>query len=311
MRKIFAVLLFIVSVPWTADVYSQEEKTPEPAAPKAPVALNPQKSVLLDVDDGKLILETEVVLRAGLLEMLVCLKQTKEHESILSIDAKAATVHAGLLALGCKPGTPVKFDPEFQPPQGQEIEIWLMWKDAEGKWQRTKAQNWIRSVTRKYHIAKLEQFPSGVKIPEDSDLRYDDKFHELLWFGIMSDRERDRMLALSSDPKYQAAIKELHKISQIVPMTADWVFSGSGFYHDEKTGQQFYLAESGDLICVANFSTATLDVREKSSANSEGGLSYEAWEERIPPLGTKVRVELIPVKPEAEEKQPASDATAK
>ncbi|HSG68804.1 MAG TPA: YdjY domain-containing protein [Planctomycetaceae bacterium] len=310
MRLTIALLLSTVTLSWVSHACAQTPKTPADE-PKAPVALNPQKTVLLDRDDHKLILETEVVLRAGLLEMLVCLKQTKEHESILSLDAKAATVHAGLLALGSQPGTPVKFDPEFQPPQGQVIEIWMMWKDAEGKWQRTKAQNWIRSVTRKYHIAKLEQFPAGVKIPEDSDLRYDDKFHELLWFGMMSDRDRDRMLALSADAKYQAAVKELHKISQVVPMTADWVFSGSGFYRDEATGQQHYLAEGGDLICVANFSTATLDVREKSSANSEGGLSYEAWEERIPPLGTKVRVELIPVKPEPEEKQPPADAPAK
>ena len=292
---------------WANQSNSAEPVQPESTVVKEPVALNPQKTVYIDLEDQKLILETEVVFRAGLLEMLVCLKQTKEHESILSLDAKAMTVHAGLLAIGAKPGGPVKFVPEFQPPQGQEIEIWMTWRDEQGKMHRTKAQNWVRSTTRKYHIAKLEQFPTGVKIPEDTDLRYDDKFHELLWFGIMSEPERDKILALSSEQNYQEAVQQLYKISQITPMTADWVFSGSGFFEEEGSGERHYLAESGDLICVANFATATLDVKEKSSANSEGGLSYEAWEERVPPLGTKVRVELIPVKPGEKKKTPTPE----
>jgi hypothetical protein len=275
-----------------------------------PVALNPEKSVLLDRQDKKLILETEVVFRAGLLEMLVCLKQTKEHESILSLNAKASTVHAGLLALGAETGTPVKFLPEFQPPRGQKIEIWLMWKNPDGKWERTKAQNWIREATRKYHVASLERLPPGLNIPEDSNLRHDDKFGELLWFGIMSEPERDKLLSWSGDDQFQKAVKQLFEISQIHPMTAEWVFSGSGFFEDEETGQRHYLAESGDLICVANFASATIDVKEESSADSQGGLSYEAWEERIPPLGTKVRVELIPVQPDETTDEPTREGNS-
>lgn len=258
------------------------------------VPLNPQKTVLLDRAGGKLILETEVVFRNGLLEMLVCLKQTKEHESILALDAKARTVHAGLLALGAEPGKPVSWDPEFQPPSGREIEITLMWQDEQGKWRRCKAQRWLRGVTRKYFIAGLKKLPDGFQLPEDSELRYDPKHHELLWFGIMSDREKQSLLKVSSDPSYQKAVKTLYEASQIKPMKSEWVFAGSGFYVEEGTGKRYYLAENGNLICVANFSSATLDVREESSAEA-GGLSYEAWEERIPPLGTRVRVELEPV----------------
>jgi len=264
------------------------------------VPLNPQKTVLLDRKGGKLILETEVVFRNGLLEMLVCLKQTKEHESILSLNAKARTVHAGLLALGASPGTPVSWDPEFHPPTGQEIEITLMWQDDKGKWQRSAAQRWVRGVTRKYFITELKKLPEDFKMPEDSDLRYDPKHHELLWFGTMSNDQKKGLLKLSSDPDYQKAIGTLYEDSQIKPMKSKWVFAGSGFFIEEGTGKQFYLAENGNLICVANFSSATLDVREESSADA-GGLSYEAWEERIPPLGTRVRVELKPVKTDERE----------
>lgn len=72
-----------------------------------------------------------------------------------------------------------------------------------------------------------------------------------------------------------------------------WVFAGSGFYKDEETGKEHYLAESGDLICVSNFSTAMLDLPVESS-QAEAGLLFEAFTERVPALGTPVRLVLVP-----------------
>jgi hypothetical protein len=70
-----------------------------------------------------------------------------------------------------------------------------------------------------------------------------------------------------------------------------WVFAGSGFWIDESTGKQHYMAEGGDLICVSNFSTATLDFPvESSQANEE--LLFMANTERIPRVGTAVRLVL-------------------
>jgi hypothetical protein len=72
-----------------------------------------------------------------------------------------------------------------------------------------------------------------------------------------------------------------------------WVFAGSGFYTDEETGKQHYLAESGDLVCVSNFPSATLDLPVESS-QAEAGLLFEAFTERVPALGTPVRLILTP-----------------
>jgi len=72
-----------------------------------------------------------------------------------------------------------------------------------------------------------------------------------------------------------------------------WVFAGSGFYVDEETGKQHYLAESGDLICVSNFGSAMLDLPVESS-QAEAGLLFDAYTERIPALGTPVRLVLTP-----------------
>jgi len=77
------------------------------------------------------------------------------------------------------------------------------------------------------------------------------------------------------------------------PMAEPWVFAGSGFWKDEETGKEYYMAEVGDFICVSNFSTATLDIPVESSQSNEG-LLFEANTEQIPPLGTPVRLVLNP-----------------
>jgi hypothetical protein len=76
-------------------------------------------------------------------------------------------------------------------------------------------------------------------------------------------------------------------------MPFDWVFAGSSFWTDEDTGKVHYSANSGDLICVSNFNTATLDLPVESS-QANASLLFTAFTERIPPHGTKVRLVLIP-----------------
>lgn len=256
--------------------------------------LNPSKTVLLDMKNKKLILRSEVVLREGLLEMLVCLKQTKEHESILSVDTKAQIVHAGLLALGAQPGEPVHWEPEFKPATGQQIDIFFSWTDENGKRQRQPAQSWVRHATRRYYIEKLDDAPADFKLPEDGDLKWDTKHKELLWYGQMSKQQRDDLLKLHELPSFQKAVKSFFTQSQTRLMEEKWVFAGSYFLTDEKTGEKYYQAESGDLICVANFASATLDLSTSSSATNDN-LLFEAYTDKIPPVGTKVTIELVPV----------------
>jgi hypothetical protein len=182
--------------------------------------------IWLDQERKQLIVDGKVVLREGLLEMFACPKQTKEHESIVAVNCKAQFVHAGLLALGAEPGQTVKFDPEYRPASGPEVEVWVLWKDEGGN-HRVRAQEWIQHVKS----GKALEYP--------------------------------------------------------------FVFAGSGFHVDETTGEKFYLADGGDFICVSNFTTATLDLPVASSqANAD--LTFRAFSERIPPIGTPVRLVLAP-----------------
>jgi hypothetical protein len=276
---------------WIAE--AAQQPSPVPSIQKL-VPLNKQETVLLDKEGKRVLLKSKVVLREGLLEMLCCLKQTKEHESILAVDAEARIIHAGLLAIGAEAGRPVQFYPNFVAPQGQVIDVFLQWRDEQGKLRREPAQTWIRTAVHRFYVVQMDRLPVGLVLPDDSELRYDDKHHELIWYGPMTAAQRDRLLGLSQDKDYQAAVRSFFDQTQPKQMDARWVFAGSEFQVDERNGEQIYLAESGDLICVANFPSATLDVSIASSASGAENLLYEAWTERIPPLGTEVTIELIP-----------------
>jgi hypothetical protein len=277
----------------------QAEDKATPAA--APVPLNPKETILLDKPHGKLLLKAQVVLREGLLEMFLCPKQTKEHEAIVSLDGKMHIIHAGLLALGAEPGSPVQFRPEYTPPRGPKIDIYVNWKDEEGKPQRMKAQQWIRRATHRYFEAPLAKVPEGVVLNEgDDSLRYDTMNSVLLWFGSMTDEKKQELLKMSEDEAYRKAVISLHDQGQYREMQADFVFVGSAFRKLED-GTELYLAEAGSGICVANFPDAMIDINQESSASEAEGLLFEPYTERIPPVGTEVTVELIPVAPDSDD----------
>lgn len=195
--------------------------------------------IWLDVKNKRVVVDGYVALRLGQLEMFACPAGTKEHESVIGLLTKAQYVHAGLLAIGAKSGSPVKFEPTYTPANGSKIKIEILYVDDKGNKKRVLAQEWVRQV--------------GTEKTLDMD----------------------------------------------------WVFAGSGMWKDPDTGTEQYLAESGDLICVSNFTTATLDLPIRSSqANSS--LLFSAYTDRIPPEQTPVRL-VLSIKPDdeknAEEKQ--------
>jgi hypothetical protein len=203
------------------------KKTTE--APDNLVRLSKTGEIWLDTQRKAVVVDGQVCLREGQLEMFACTKGTKEHESIVSVNCQAEEVHAGLLAAGAKAGTPVSFDPQYRAATGQIIDVYVLWKDASGEKHQARAEDWIRDI------------------------------------------------------KSQKA------------MQYDWVFAGSGFWKDPETGKEHYKAGGGDLICVSNFPTATLDLPIESSQANDN-LLFEAFADRIPPRHTKVRLVLIPRK---------------
>ncbi len=257
-------------------------------------ALNQEQTAFLDLKKKRVLLHTEVACNDCLLEMFLCREQTKEHESVVAFRGKAYVIHAGLLAVGAKPGKPVTYTPEFKAPTGQPINIFVNWVDDNGKLQRCDARKWMRHAVSRYYSTKLPNPPPGVKLPL-MELRYDPYNKEILWYGQMVVEQRDKLLELWDDKQYQAAINGFYKDSQPTPMVADFVFTGSYEFSPEDSDRKIYAAEGGQLVCVANFAESIVDVREASSAE-DGGQSYEADPDTVPPRGTPVIVELSPGK---------------
>jgi len=82
-------------------------------------------------------------------------------------------------------------------------------------------------------------------------------------------------------------------------LQSDWVFAGSMLVEDplNPKAPRRYLANGGDVICVSNFEAALLDLPFKTANPYQTKAGYQAWTERIPPIGTPVTVILEPVLP--------------
>jgi hypothetical protein len=76
-------------------------------------------------------------------------------------------------------------------------------------------------------------------------------------------------------------------------LNTDWVFAGSELFPDPVTKRQLYAADDGDLITVANFSSAILDLPFASDAH-DTERSFVANTDQIPPRGTMVTMFLRP-----------------
>jgi len=242
------------------DLSAEEEPAAEPRLPPPLVddpeslqRLHPAYPVWIDPQRKYVLVVGRICQRRAPLELFACMRGSKEHESVVVVDSKAYVVHAGLLAVGAEPGSPVRFVPEFRPASGTEIDVTVVWEDESGRRREARAQDWVRDVAGIYSM-----FEGVVANQFDEELNLDDQ---------------------------SAAWKH---------MEYPWVFAGSQFLKDERTGQQYYQADGeGDLICVSNFPSAVLDVPIRSS-DSNAALLFEAYTERIPPLGTPVTLILTP-----------------
>jgi hypothetical protein len=100
--------------------------------------------VKININEWSVDVEAEICLRKGLLELIACTRNTKEHESIVMIHAKPSHIHTALLLLGAKPGRPATIErvddpdsgkPQFIeiPPTGHPVDVYLIFAADESK----------------------------------------------------------------------------------------------------------------------------------------------------------------------------------
>ncbi|MBX9655028.1 YdjY domain-containing protein [bacterium] len=230
-KENLATLFAALSMLWCLNALHSEEGLPTPSKEAKDGIVEMTPTLRMDMKNKQVVLDAEIVLTQGPLELLLCPKRTKEHEAILAADIAPRSFQLALLGVGAEPGAPALFEPEYKPPRGQPIEIFVEWEEM-GQKKRANARDWIRH-------------------PKDA--------------------------------------------GGAEPLKAEFVFAGSRFIRIPGEERARWLGDDGDVVCVSNFPGSIIDVDIKST-NANEGLLFEAWTERIPPKGTKVKVFFVPTK---------------
>jgi len=143
--------------PLTDDEKAQTEAIYVPPEEKVQAAFEPppqaksisQRNLWVDLKQKRVYLDGFVTMREGPLEMFACPVGSKEHESIIATLAQPSEVHAALLAIGGRAGTPVQFLPDFVPATGQRIRVWICYRDPKGQFQVADAKTWVQNSKTK------------------------------------------------------------------------------------------------------------------------------------------------------------------
>ena len=121
---------------------------PEIELPAGAKQIFPTSELWLDKANNQVIVGGKICIQEGQLEMFACPSGTKEHESVVSAAATSFQIHAMFLALGCNPGTPVSWHPEYRAASGPTVVMEIAWKDGDTV-KRIPIQQMIRNFETK------------------------------------------------------------------------------------------------------------------------------------------------------------------
>ncbi len=216
---------------------------PEAPAPSLPVKAESEwiactPLVRVDREAHIVSFDATSVLDTGFLEQFVCLKETREHESLFVFEGKASDMHAALLLAGAVPGKPGR------------------WKEVESN----EGSFAVEGVAPEGTAIEIT-----VKLPSGDE-------HPIAWFA--------REAPLAGD--------------QNRTPPSQFVFGGSRFVTDKRTGSERYLADaSGSLVGLVTFGDETIGAREVIPDQAAAAEPiWEAFTERMPKPGTRVTVLL-------------------
>lgn len=96
--------------------------------------------VKINMEEWSVDVQANVCEDFGLLEVIACLKGTRDHESVVSTEAKPSHIHTALLLLGGVPGSPAMQQmlegdpPRYRTilPSGSPVDVSLVIKDEKG-----------------------------------------------------------------------------------------------------------------------------------------------------------------------------------
>jgi len=128
--------------------------------------------VSVNIEEWCVDVEASVSLTAGLLELVACIKDSKEHESVVAVNAKPSQIHTALLLLNAKPGSPAMRkmigagdDAEWTDiqPRGGLVDVYLVIDMPEGK-KEFPINRFIKKASDAYFLGRSVEHPD--KKPE-------------------------------------------------------------------------------------------------------------------------------------------------
>lgn len=110
--------------------------------------------IKINLEERCIDVDGEVCLAEGALELVACTKDSKEHESIVAVEAKAMQIHTALLLLGAKSGNPAMrkiVDEESGrwvdiPPRGGAVDVFLRFQNEKGMMVERPVRDFIKAV---------------------------------------------------------------------------------------------------------------------------------------------------------------------
>jgi hypothetical protein len=129
-----------------ATILKQEKAEFEKQAIEIPDSwkrMSKDNHIWADKENKRVIIRGMICLDHGLLEMFACPRDTKEHEAIVSVHAKAWEAHATMVALGINPGKPMLWYEEYYPVSGPVMNVDVWWTDEQGNVVKKRAQDLI------------------------------------------------------------------------------------------------------------------------------------------------------------------------
>ncbi|GAA5504850.1 YdjY domain-containing protein [Novipirellula caenicola] len=171
------------------------------APPPGAKRLSQESLLWVDRELSRVYIDGYVAIDRGALEMFACPVGSKEHESIVAVVAKSSEVHAALLVVGAKTGTTAMFTPNFVPPTGQAIRVWVSWRDKQGKYHVEDARRWVQDTETKKSVEADWVFAGSgfYKDEEDGREYYRADGGDMICVSNFSTAMMDLSLASSAD----------------------------------------------------------------------------------------------------------------
>lgn len=187
-RRLLQVLTLLCLLLVPVSVSAKDEAADQP---RDPVKL---PGLVVDFQKRCVDIEAKVSLDEGLLEVVACIADTKEHEALVVIKSVPSHVHAALLLLGVKNGHPylvkqVEEEGEKRfihlPPRGDRVAVSLVYQDADGNEVERSVSDFIKR--------SQESLPDAKKADEEE--KEADRFPDTFLFAgsqVLPDQNGER-----------------------------------------------------------------------------------------------------------------------